>query len=171
MNTGSSVALETSPPMARGDRALWAPAKSPLSIGFPIALLLDLRRVANRRNSRGILYGNREADRVDVLTAQPHASLNAVGMFAIRPRGEVFLTEADLEYLDASGVPMALVVSGKRAGCFVWEVARLSVNHEHSRCIQSIRSYLEFSLEEPAPLRQPCRITGIIRRSVLALIS
>jgi len=105
-------------------RLTWAPPQSPISIEYPPGFLQDLRRQAHRKNTRGILHGVQEGSRIEVHAARPDAGLRAVGIFVVRVRGEVFLTEADLEFLDASGAPIALVIAGGRGGFFVWETAR-----------------------------------------------
>lgn len=95
----------------------------------------------------------------------------AVGTYAVRARGDVFLSEADLEFLEQSGLPIALVVAGNSGGFFFWEPDRAGAGMDASRSIQSIKSYQEFSIAGQAPGREPRRIADILRRALFASMS
>lgn len=111
----------------------WAPAESPLSVEFPAERLLQL----GSAEVSGILYGWRRESLVHVtsFTREDEEQEN-VGVFFSRIRGEVFLTEADLQFMQQQGADLALVVAGCRAGFFV---------READGSIQTVRSHEEFS--------------------------
>jgi hypothetical protein len=122
---------------------VWAPSQSPVRIEYPSEVLHE----AGRHES-GLLYGVRDGANVRVVAARrdPDARLSKfdlLGIFASRARGEVFLTEADLEHLEQTGGSIALVLAGINAGFFV---------HEPGGAIQTIKSYQEFCiLDRPPP--------------------
>jgi hypothetical protein len=115
----------------------WAPLASPLSVEFPAELLLEL----GWADSCGILYGSRRGRevRVTALSVPPDEEQEKVGVFASRIRGEVFLTEGDLAFLNDQKAGLALVVTGHRAGFFV---------REAGGSIQTVRSHEEFWVSE-----------------------
>lgn len=139
---------------------VWAPPGSRHKIEYSTALLREVRLESAQADRTGILYGRRENGNIRVLAARPAtdatdprlAGLEPIGIFASRVRGEVFLTEADLERFEKveGGAAVALVVAGARAGFFV---------HEADGSLQSIKSHLEFSLDE-AP-RQPAQVVKL----------
>jgi hypothetical protein len=76
-----------------------------------------------------------------------------VGVFASRVRGQVFLTEEDLERFDRAEAAVALVVSGQKGGFFVRDAAG---------SIETVRSYEEFSLQaQSAPA-----VVKVVKRRV-----
>jgi hypothetical protein len=118
----------------------WAPLASPLSVEFPAELLLEL----GWSDMCGVMYGSRRGSevRVTALALNRDTSgegLEKVGVFVSRIRGEVFLTEDDLAFLEEQGSDLALVVVEKRAGFFV---------REANGSIQTVRSHEEFSAGE-----------------------
>lgn len=115
----------------------WAPLASPLSVEFPAELLLEL----GWADSSGVLYGSRRgrAVRVTALNVPLDEEQEKVGVFVSRIRGEVFLTEADLAFLNDQKAGLALVVAGHRAGFFV---------REAGGSIQTVRSHEEFGVSE-----------------------
>ncbi len=145
----------------------WCPPQSPLRIEFPPELLHDIRLKGaqparafpsrwrpffNRdlNQSRGVLFGVRHKDEVRVLTARgnpPDArdvkldGLSPVGTFVCRARGEVFLTDDDLENFEKHQGVLALVVAGGQAGFFV---------REPDGSVQAIRSHEEFQVADAA---------------------
>jgi hypothetical protein len=135
---------------------VWSPPGSDFRIEYSNALLRDVRIMqAGQRDISGLLYGARANGTIRVVAARATADtpdrldprlsgLDLIGMFASRLRGEVFLTESDLEQFEKleSGAVVALVVAGTNAGFFV---------HEHDGSLQSIKSHLEFSAAETAP--------------------
>ena len=131
---------------------VWAPPGSRYKIEYSTALIREVRLQSAQADATGVLYGKRENGSIRVMAARPAAdatdprlsSLAPIGIFASRLRGEVFLTEQDLERFEKvdSGAVVALVVAGPRAGFFV---------HEPDGSLQSIKSHLEFSLDEPMP--------------------
>ena len=66
-------------------------------------------------------YGSRKgADvRVEALDRPANRQHEKIGVFFSRIRGEIFLTEVDLEYMMAQQSELALVVAGAQAGFFV----------------------------------------------------
>src|SRR5580700_6891925 len=95
---------------------LWAPPKSPVLVEYSLEMLRNIR-------GSGVLFGARQRNRVRIAAAEAEEGLDPVGVFVVRSRGEVFLTEADLERFEdfqVSGA-VALVVAGGKAGFFVRE--------------------------------------------------
>ena len=127
----------------------WDPPQSNLQIEFPAELLRGFSPPAATAETRGMLYGIRHAAEIRILTAGPNpgGGLQAVGIYVARLRGEVFLTEANLEWFEKTRAAVALVTAGGKGGFFV---------RETNGSIQSVRSYEEFSLTDgpspPAPL-------------------
>jgi len=125
----------------------WEPAQSPVKVEFRMEVLQGLR--SRRGDFRGFLFGNREGDVVRVVAAGAGApeQLETLGVYASRIRGEVFLTEADLEYAESVPGGIALVIAGERAGFFT---------RDTNGSIQAVRSYEEFSIAAP-PMPRPTR--------------
>ena len=121
----------------------WAPQKSPIRIEFPPELLLQIRSESIQDHDRGYLFGIRRDDDVRAIAARraPQASdpglagLEPVGIYISRIRGEVFLTDSDMEQVERLDAKIALVVAGCRAGFFVREL---------DGTMQTIRSHEEF---------------------------
>ncbi len=90
----------------------------------------------------GVLYGVRHAQTIRLVATRGRAGLDPLGIFAARVRGEVFLTEEDLERFEKAGAAVALVISGENGGFFVRDAAG---------SIEAVRSYQEFSIHAPAP--------------------
>jgi hypothetical protein len=113
----------------------WSPPDSPLQVEFPAELLLEL----GWANASGILYGSRHGPKIRIAAVETpwDEEREKIGVFFSRIRGEVFLTETDLEFLNEEQAELALVVAGKRAGFFVREV---------NGSIQTVRSHEEFCL-------------------------
>jgi len=122
----------------------WAPPPSPVRIEYSTTLLRELRRA----NAGGVLWGFRNGSEICVLGTRRRPGLEPVGIFFVRVRGEVFLTEPDLEVFESCNVAVALVVAGAKAGFFV---------READGSIDSIKSHCEFTIsnEPDAALTQP----------------
>jgi len=139
-------------------------------------LLRSLSGQAQRRSVRGMLLGAKKGNRIEVHGFHGSGDQNldtrypAVGIYVVRARGEVFLTEADLAFLEQSGLPIALVIAGGRGGFFFWEPDRAGAGIDSRRSIQSIKSYQEFSTAGQATAREPRRIADILRRALFASI-
>jgi hypothetical protein len=129
---------------------VWAPPESPVRIEYSMEVLREAAR-----HERGLLYGIRDGATVRLIAARRDqanrddrlARLDLLGIYALRARGEIFMTELDLEHLERTGGSLALLVAGIQAGFFVYEPDGV---------IQTIKSYQEFSLfdrpPEPAPV-------------------
>jgi hypothetical protein len=121
----------------------WTPQKSPVRIEFPPALLREIRNETTQDHDRGYLFGIRRGDDVQVLAARraPQSAdpglsgMEPLGLYISRFRGEVFLTDSDLEQFERLNAEVALVVAGSRAGFFVREL---------DGTVQAIRSHEEF---------------------------
>lgn len=126
-----------------------APSQSPVKIEIPPAVLHEVQSKGQRAGERGYLLGFREGNIVQVMAAVAAldsgdsrlAELDIVGVYASRARGEVFLTDADLEHAESVPNGVALVVAGKRAGFFP---------REANGSIQAVRSREEFTISEAA---------------------
>lgn len=116
---------------------LWAPSQAAVKIEFTDEVLREAAR-----SERSVLYGTRTGERLRIAALRPQSGMELLGTAASRPRGEVFMTESDLELLERASGSVALVVAGNRAGFFVYEP---------DGTIQTIKSYQEFTLAAPAP--------------------
>lgn len=128
----------------------WNPPQSPVRIEFPPQLLAHVARQAGSE-TRGSLYGLLMGGEIRVLAARPEngsglrgrtkdgglAGLERIGIFVRRARGEVFLTESDLECFEGQRAAVALVLAGNRAGFFV---------RQADGSIQAVRSHEEFTV-------------------------
>jgi hypothetical protein len=102
--------------------------------------------VLKNQRSVGVLFGIRQKARLHILAARAGlhdrdpllAGMDPVGIFVTRSRGEVFLTEQDLESFEDFQVPnaVALVMAGDKGGFFV---------REPGGAVQAVQSYEEFS--------------------------
>lgn len=117
----------------------WDPPVSPIVIEFPSDLGSKLPTTAS--NASGILYGMRSGSILRLSGLEPEPDASAVGVWVKRKRGDIFLTDEDLERFAQSKALTALVIIGNRAGFFV---------READGSLQSARSYEEFSLA-PSP--------------------
>jgi len=135
----------------------WCPPASPIPIEFPDALLSGL----GRSETSGFLYGiRRETEaRIAALHKPAGEGQEKIGLFFSRIRGEVFLTEENLEQLDRLKLDIALVVAGQRAGFFV---------RERDGSIQSVRSHEEFSISRARLRASAPRKRALPRRRLLA---
>ncbi len=141
----------------------WAPPQSFVKVEFTPEVLHDVRANSRHNQDRGYLFGKRRGNEVRVLVAirEPQqndpriANLEPVGTYASRVRGEVFLTDDDLEQAGRIPEGIVLVVAGKRAGFFTREL---------DGSMQAVRSYEEFAVaavaaepESPDALTKPGR--------------
>src|ERR1700704_249219 len=95
----------------------WSPPQSILRIEFPPDLLNSIPPKSSERENNGLLYGWQHGPDARLLAARAwpdnrpvpdpekeqypgFANLTAIGIFVHRCRGEVFLTEADLELFE-----------------------------------------------------------------------
>jgi hypothetical protein len=136
----------------------WAPAKSTVKIEFPPDIIHDIRAQSGDHDC-GYLFGRRQGNEVRVFTAlrtpqadDPRiAGLEAVGVYIIRVRGEVFLTDADLEQVDRVQNGIAFVIAGGRAGFFA---------REANGSMQAVRSHEEFLVADAATQAEPLARPG-----------
>lgn len=129
----------------------WSSSESPLQIEYSNDLLREVNLQSAGRDSRGTLFGVKHRDHVRVLVARAVVDLKdpaltglqPVGMFVARVRGDVFLTESDLERFERleDAALVALVIAGAKAGFFL---------READGSIQTIKSYREFALTDAA---------------------
>jgi hypothetical protein len=125
--------------MQSGPSRVWAPPESPLRIEFSSALVREVRMAGTMVDAFGVLYGVRHGNTVNLVSTRGRAGLDAVGIFASRVRGEVFLTEEDLERFEKAEASLALVIAGETCGFFV---------RDAEGSIETVRSYSEFSIHE-----------------------
>jgi hypothetical protein len=141
----------------------WAPAKSSVKIEFPPDIIHDIRAQSPGEHDRGYLFGRREGNEVRVSTAirTPEAGdprttgSEPVGVYITRARGEVFLTDADLEQVDRVPGGIALVIAGGRAGFFA---------RETDGSMQAVRSHEEFLVADAATQAEPLVRPGVSPR-------
>jgi hypothetical protein len=153
----------------------WAPPASPVSVEFPADLFLEL----GWSERSGALYGSRRGREVRLTVCGPQtdeekadeekeksgeeeekSEQEKVGVFISRIRGEVFLTEGDLAFLDERRAGLALVVAGDRAGFFV---------RETDGAIQTVRSHEEFSVPRAGKANPPATAERSPRRARISL--
>lgn len=120
----------------------WEPPESPLRIEYSPALLREIRIANTAADSFGVLYGIRRGNTISLVATRGRYGLEPLGVFASRIRGQVFLTEEDLERFERAEACVALVISAERGGFFVRDAAG---------SIETVRSYEEFSIHtQPA---------------------
>jgi len=125
--------------MQSGPSRVWAPPESPLRIEFSSSLVREVRMAGTMVDAFGVLYGVRHGSTVNIVSTRGRAGLDAIGVFASRVRGEVFLTEEDLERFQKADACLALVIAGETCGFFV---------RDAGGSIETVRSYREFSIHE-----------------------
>jgi len=144
--------------------AVWNPPLSHIRIEYSRDLVRSLARGEKDPDSSGLLYGHRIAGGVRALSLKPRKGLRVVGSFAARARGEIFLTESDVERLDSlDAKAVALVIAADRAGFFV---------RQPGGSIQTIQSYQEFPirpprLRNPPPAWLPLAISSALSLAIL----
>src|SRR5579872_707234 len=123
---------------------VWSPRESPVRIEYAPDLFLEARM----QGPHGFLFGSSSPGTIRIVAARKSldaAGLGAVrhiGTFCVRARGEVFLTENDMERFEQNASRAALVIAGSSAGFFV---------RGGDESVQSVRSYQEIAC--PAPVR------------------
>jgi hypothetical protein len=125
----------------------WAPAQSTVQIEFTPEVVREVRAGSRRAPDRGYLFGKRRGNEVQILAAirEPKADdprvaqLEPVGTYAARARGEVFLTDDDLEQSGRVPDGVVLVIAGRRCGFFTREL---------DGSMQAVRSYEEFAVAD-----------------------
>ena len=113
----------------------WAPPRSPVRIEYSTDILSEVLKASGSGDARGLLFGMRNAKDVWILAASRLSGAAPVGIFVARVRGEVFLTEADLEFFETQQADLALAVVGAKGGFFV---------REPDGSMQTIQSFEEF---------------------------
>jgi len=122
----------------------WRPPRSSVSIEYSPELLSEMRPRAESIETTGFLYGYREGSVLSISGTRPPEAGEKIGIFVSRFRGEVFLTESNLEIFEKENSLVALVIAGDKAGFFV---------REPDGSIQSVRSHEEFLLPAHAPAK------------------
>jgi hypothetical protein len=143
----------------------WCPPRSSVCIDFPPELLVELRPRAETIETTGFLYGSRQDSELCIhgIRPEPSNGPERVGIFVSRLRGEVFLTESNLEIFENENALVALVVAGEKAGFFV---------REPDGSIQSVRSHEEFPVPSqiPAPSSRGKWGWAVVAAFALALL-
>ena len=115
----------------------WSPPQSPLCVEYPEEMLRELEPDSARIETTGFLYGRRDGTVVRLRSFRGDEP--PVGIYVLRLRGEVFLSEANLVLLEKSRALVALVIAGAKGGFFV---------RNSDGSIQSVRSYEEFAVPQ-----------------------
>ena len=123
----------------------WAAPESPFRIEYSPALLREMRISSGGVDAFGVLYGVRHGDTIRLVSTRGRAGLDPLGIFACRVRGQVFLTEEDLERFEKADACVAMVISGETGGFFV---------RDTHGSIEAVRSYQEFSIHGPPGRRR-----------------
>jgi hypothetical protein len=113
-------------------------------VEFASDLFDQLRPDPESIETTGLLYGIKRGCEVRVISSRPQQNIEPVGIFVSRLRGEVFLTESNLEFFERQSGAVALAIAGSRAGFFV---------REPDGSFQAVRSYEEFHIQEPSAER------------------
>jgi hypothetical protein len=161
--------IPTSPPASATDLRVWSPPRAALRIEYSLELLAELARrhseLESQENTHGVLYGTRSAGIVRILAVRPVAGLEPLGVFAARVRGEVFLTEEDLERLETlenqtaqNPAAIALVIAGRTGGFFVREL---------DGSMQTIQSFQEFPIR-PSALKTAGSVKTLLSLGIAA---
>jgi len=152
----------------RSDLRTWSPPGRDVRIEYSEPLLREVRGFVVENDVSGVLFG-RLRNGVAVLTAarlasdDPPVGLEPVGIFSARMRGEVFLTESDLQRFEKveSDAAVALVVAGTRAGFFI---------HESDGSLRSIKSHREISVGGGAvPAKRWAPPVAVFAGAILAI--
>ena len=128
----------------------WCPPRSSVCVEIAPDLLAELRPKADSTETTGFLYGRLEGSELCILGTRPEEldAAEKVGIFVSRLRGEVFLTESNLELFEKESSLVALVIAGDKAGFFV---------REGDGSIQSVRSHEEFLVPGHPPATSSAR--------------
>lgn len=120
----------------------WNPPESPLTISYPEELFRDLKADPARIEVRGILQGGRDGSVVQLraLDASRNPAENAIGVYFLRTRGPVFLSDANIDYFENNRALVALVIAGGSAGFFL---------RGYDGSLQTVRSFQEFTVLQP----------------------
>jgi hypothetical protein len=114
---------------------VWCPPGSSVRIEYAAGLFREARMFG----PSGRLYGEWSENALRVDNAVRKGSEELVGIFSIRERGEVFLTEEELQRFEECDGKVALVIAGGKAGFFL---------RESDGSIQSLKSHEEIGLAE-----------------------
>ncbi len=147
---------------------VWSPPRATVRIEYRPDLLAELAlrqgEIEGQEDTHGVLYGTRSAGIARIVSTRPAADLEPLGVFAARARGEVFLTEEDLERLETlenqatqNPAAIALVIAGGTGGFFVREL---------DGSMQTIQSFQEFPIRPRAP-----KTAGSMKASVSLAIT
>ncbi len=136
----------------------WDPPQSPLRIEYSSGLLGEVRAAGERADAFGPLFGVRRGQTIRLLATHGQAGLEPLGAFASRLRGEVFLTEEDLQRFDSVPACAMLVISGESAGFFVRDI---------TGTIGAVCSYQEVATPESAPRPDPPQVRRTVGRTKL----
>jgi hypothetical protein len=143
-------------PSGQGGSVLaWDPPQSPLRIEYSSGLLGEVRAAGERADAFGPLFGVRRGQTIRLLATHRQAGLEPLGAFASRLRGEVFLTEEDLQRFDNVPACAMLVISGESAGFFV---------RDTTGTIGAVCSYREVAAPESARRADPSEVGGAVAR-------
>jgi hypothetical protein len=130
----------------------WAPPESPFRIEYSTSLLQEVSSASAGVDAFGVLYGVREGDTLRVVATRGRAGLEPIGIFASRVRGEIFLTEEDLQRFVKSEALVAMVVAGENGGFFVCDAGG---------AIETVQSYEEFPIVDQAPVAAVKKRPGV----------
>jgi hypothetical protein len=143
-------------PSGQGGSVLaWDPPQSPLRIEYSSGLLGEVRAAGERADAFGPLFGVRRGQTIQLLATHRQAGLEPLGAFASRLRGEVFLTEEDLQRFDNVPACAMLVISGESAGFFV---------RDTTGTIGAVCSYREAAAPESTRRADPPEVGGAVAR-------
>jgi hypothetical protein len=134
---------------------VWCPPKSPLRVEYAPALIREIRLLCGFGEGSGVLLGARTGHTVRITATRrvfdprdpATHGLDPVGIFVVRERGHVFLTETDLEQFERSepAASVALVLAGARGGFFM---------RESDGSMLTIQSHREFDADAIKPARR-----------------
>jgi hypothetical protein len=140
---------------APGKFRVWSPPQSPIRVEYLPGLFQEALEAGS-----GTLYGH-VLDRTIRITNDETGGA-PVGIFTARARGEIFLTEEDLQRFESAQAHVALVIANGRAGFFV---------RQADGSIQSIRSHQELAAPDSAARKWTQLPAAALALVMIALIA
>jgi len=130
----------------------WSPPQSPIRIEYPDDFWQQFQLDPARIETFGRLYGRGENNTVR-LANKGSGEEAPIGIYFLRNRGEIFLTESNINQFESCGASVALVVAGAKAGFFV---------RNSDGSLQSVRSYEEFQIPRLRQKRSKAALAAAI---------
>jgi hypothetical protein len=139
----------------------WSPPQSPLRIECADQFWTRFQPDSTRIETSGLIYGNTDGELVRLIGLGDKGGEAPVGIYFLRTRGEIFMTESNVAAFEENRAAVALVIAGRKAGFFV---------RDAEGALQSIRSYQEFAVPHiPVKHRKAPLLAGVLLAASLPL--